>query len=132
VNFLKSLQARYVFMMKYINQIPVKIFPFKKEELRVSIQFDGVDEILEIDYQFKHKNFINGKVFVNEQKNNLKSILPSINLEKIDLSQKQSELNDNKSIWNLKSNDEYIKCKIDEINLLNVLYIKSFNPDIEN
>ena len=59
VNFLKSLQARYAFMMKYINQIPINIFPFKKEELKVSIQIDEVDEIFEIDYQFKHKNFIN-------------------------------------------------------------------------
>jgi hypothetical protein len=132
VNFLKSDQARYVFMMKYINQIPVNIFPFKKEELKVSIQFDGVDEILEIDYQFKHKNFINGNSIMNEKKNNLKSIFPSFNLEKIELNKKQSTLNDNKSIWDLKSNDEYIKCKIDETNLLNVLYIKSYNPEIEN
>ena len=132
VTFLKSLQARYAFMMKYINQIPVTIFPFKKEELKVSIQFDGVDEILEIDYQFKHKNFINGDFIMSEQKNNLKSILPSFNLEKIELNKKKTTLKDSKSIWNLKSNDEYIKCKIDEANLLNVLYIKSFNPEIEN
>jgi len=132
VNFLKSPQARYVFMMKYINKIPVNIFPFKKEELKVSIQFEGEDEKLEIDYQFKHNNFINEEFTMNEQKNNLKSILPSFNLEKIQLQKGQSLMNDNKSIWNLKSDDEYIKCKIDEINLLNVLYIKSYNPSIEN
>ena len=133
VGFLKSLQARYVFVMKYIDKLPLNIFPFKKEELKLSIQFYGVDEKLEIDYQFKHNNFVNGDIFLNEQNNNLKSILPSFKLETIESNKKQtSPINDAKSIWDLKSDDEYIKCKIDEINSLNVLFIKSYNPDIDN
>ena len=43
-------------MMIFIHQLPINIFPFKKEELHLSINIEGEEELLEIDYQFKQKN----------------------------------------------------------------------------
>ena len=37
--------------------------------------------------------------------------------------------NESNDIWELKSNDGQIKCKIDSVNELNVFYQNSFSPD---
>ena len=46
--------------MLRINQLPINLFPFKKEELDLSIKFEGIDELFKIEYQLKHKDDIGG------------------------------------------------------------------------
>ena len=126
---LHSPQARYVYAMKFINQLPINIFPFKKEELKISIQFEGIDEPLQIQYQFIHKDSLDNKKLVfNQKTSNLKSISQKPLLGEVDLNLDIKE----EKLWNIISNDSNIKCKIDDSNLLNVLYIKSYNPKIED
>ena len=57
---LHSPQARYIFIMKMIYQMPINLFPFTKEEIKLTIEFEGTDEKLEFDYQLKYKDDIGG------------------------------------------------------------------------
>ena len=80
--------------MQRINQLPINLFPFEKEELDLSIKFEGIDELLQIEYQLKHKDDIGGdfqefffnSAFVilenNQQSSNLKENYLKSNSEK--------------------------------------------------
>ena len=103
-----------------INQMPIYLFPFKKEELNVSIQFEG-DESLEIEYQLKHKNDIGGdfkEFFFNSAFLIIEDNLQSSNLKENDFKYEKQSLNEN--LWDITSND-ILKCKIDEKNEMNVI-----------
>ena len=127
-----SPQARYVFGMQRINQLPINIFPFKKEELDLSIKFEGKDELFKIEYQFKHKDDIGGdffEFFYNSAflilENNLQS--PNSN------SEKKSFQQNNDDLWDIKNSNEIIKCKVDDKNNLNVMHVSGFYPiDIDD
>ena len=41
----------------------------------------------------------------------------------------KNKLKDEKDIWDLKSEDEYIKCKVDDENEFNIIYQESFHPE---
>ena len=133
-----SPQARYVFGMQRINQLPVNIFPFKKEELDLSIKFEGLDEVFKIEYQFKHKDNIGGdfqEFFYNSAFLILEDNLQSSSLKEKNTNsnseQKSSQQND--VIWDIKDNSEILKCKVDDENKLNVMLVTGFFPiDIDN
>jgi hypothetical protein len=65
--------------------------------------------------------------------------MPFPKIEQIELKYKikkglidEYHLKEGKDIWDLKSKDGAIKCKIDSENKLNVLYQNSFSPDFSN
>ena len=53
---IHSPQERYVYLMRTIYSFSPKYFPFKKEDLKVKIEFEG-NEVFEISYIFKNMAF---------------------------------------------------------------------------
>ena len=105
-----SPQARYVFGMQRINQLPINIFPFKKEELDLSIKFEGIDELFKIEYQLKHKDDIGGdflEFFYNSAFVILENNLQSTNSN----SEKKSFQQNNDNLWDIKNSNEILKLK---------------------
>jgi len=69
-NSVHSPQARYIIISRSIHNMFVDMYPFKKEELNISIDFED-NESLQIDYQFKDLTFENQefKQYFIEEKN---------------------------------------------------------------
>ena len=57
-NSVHSPQARYIIISRSIHNMFVDMYPFKKEELNISIDFED-NESLQIEYQFKDLTFEN-------------------------------------------------------------------------
>ena len=141
---IRSVQGKYISILKEISDLPVYSYPYKKEELNFSIKFEGEDESLNLDYQFYQINTDNSfsfnplENFKNMKARNFGGMslfhLLEKNLDK--LKGKKFENNNEINLWNLTSSDGSIKCKIDEENQMNVLYQNSFFPldfdDYEN
>ena len=137
-----SPQARYVLMMKFIHQLPINIFPFKKEELHLSINIEGEEELLEIDYQFKQKNELKEgyfeEFFFNRNFGYLEGGLASSYREESNSkikseTKKEKFLEKTENFWDFMNADESIKCKVDEDNELNIIYMTSYMPfDIDD
>ena len=141
---IRSIQGKYIQILKVISDLPVYSYPYKKEELNISIKFEGVEESLNLEYQFyqiKEDNSFTYNSLENLKKGNARNFggvdlfhLLEKNLNK--LKEKNFENNNENNLWNLTGSDGSIKCKIDELNQLNVLYQNSFYPldseDYEN
>ena len=142
---IHSPQARFVLIRRMISELPVQYYPLKKEEVNVSIKFDGVDELLNLDYQFVKKDKLDEdfkKFYDEEQKRHLKHKMPFPTFEEVELKYKiqkglfKDSLKDDEVAWDLKSRGGNLKCKVDDTNKLNVFYQNSFSPadfyDYEN
>ena len=140
---IHSPQARYIYIQRSISQFSIQYYPFKKEELNVSIKFEDVDKLFNIEYKFIQKKNLDSEFqqfFEAEQDKCIKNRIPFPTYEEIELKYKikkgilKPNLGDNgEDIWDLKSNGGNIKCKIDNNNKLNILYQNSFSPqDFDN
>ena len=129
-----SPQCKYVFSLEYINEHYLFIYPHKKEDLSISIKFEG-DE-LKTEYSFKNYNFLSQEFrefYLAEHKKYFKNNIPFPKFEEIEQKFKIekgliNKLKDEKDMWDLKSKDETIKCRVDIENQFNVLYQSSFAP----
>ena len=126
---IHSPQARFIYIRRTISQLSVQYYPFKKEELNISINFEGVDETLDLQYQFVLKKNLNSefkKFYADEEKRYLKHKIPFPTFDEIELKYKIKKglLNDKfkkeNDIWDLKSNGGNLKYKVDKDNKLNV------------
>ena len=138
-----SPQARYIMLSWYITNFYVYRNPFYKEEIHLSIKFDNIEEALELDYQFVQKKILEQEFknyFLSQQEKYFKLNMPFPNFKQLELKYKikkglmnnnsnNNNNNESNDIWDLKSNDGQIKCKIDSVNELNVFYQNSFSPD---
>ena len=134
---IHSPQARFIYVQRFISEFPVQYFPLLKEELKVKIKFENVDELLNIEYQFVQKKNLDSefqKFFEAEQEKCLKNGIPFPTYEEMELKYKikkglfKHNLRSN-DIWDLKSKGGNIKCKVDKNNELNVFYQNSFSPE---
>lgn len=81
-----SPQARYIMTSLSIHNLYVDSYPFKKEELKVSLDFED-NESLQLEYQYKELEFNNleFKQFFIEEKNKFyKGIHPILDLEQLE------------------------------------------------
>jgi hypothetical protein len=134
-----SPQARYIVLSWYISSFNPKRHPFKKEELKLLIKFDGEEEVLNIEYQFQQKKFFSPEFkayFISEQEKYTKMNIPFPNFEQMELKYRikkglisKNMLKDGNKFWDLQNKDGIIKCKIDNDNQLNVLYQSGFSPE---
>ena len=72
---IHSPQARFVFIRRTISHLSVQYFPLKKEQLTLSIKFEGVYEALKLDYKFVVKKNLDEefqKFYAEEEKNILR------------------------------------------------------------
>ena len=143
---LRSPQARYILLSWFISQFGIQRYPFKKEELSLKIKFEGIDEELNISYKFKQKEYFSTEFkeyFLAEQQKHMKLGIPFPTFEEMELRFKfkkglinKNNVGDEKDIWDLKSKDGLIKCKVDTESEINVFYQNSFSPsdfyDYEN
>ena len=135
---IHSPQARFIYIRRTISQLSAQYYPLKKEELKLSIKFEGVDDNLNLDYRFVARKNLDDefqKFYADEEKKHLKHKMPFPPLDEIELKYKikkgilKEKINDGQDIWDLKSNGGNIKCKVDKENELNVLYQNSFSPE---
>lgn len=50
-------QTNYITSLNFIQLLNVAYYPFKKEDLSISIKFDGENELLETEYKFRKNCF---------------------------------------------------------------------------
>ena len=133
-----SSQCKFIEALEYIKEQPLHLYPHKKEDLFISIKFEG-NEILNTMYSFEKKQFLNDEFkefFLEEQKKYIKNTIHFPKFEEIEkkfrikkgLINKLKDSED-RDIWDLKSGDEFIKCRVDNENEFNVLYQSSFYPE---
>ena len=131
-----SKQGKYISGIDSIYDQSLFIFPHKKEELSISIQFEGEDKLFETNYSLAKEIFPSEEFkqfYLQEYKRSFKNHLPFLKYKEIEKKfqiQKglKSNLKDEKDMWDLKSEDQSIKCRVDETNKFNILYQNSFSP----
>ena len=122
-----SHQSRFIDALQYIMQHPLSLYPHKKDELSISIQFEGEKELFETEYVLEKTNYFNKELKeLKEQNKYFNNNFNVHNYEKIEVKYKMNKLKDEKDIWDLKNKDGDIKCRVDEDNKFNVLYQSSF------
>ena len=130
-----SPQARYIIISSRIHNLYIDYYPFKKEELNISIEFEE-NESLQLEYQFKDMYYYNNEFkqyFIEEKRKSYKGFFPLLDLEHLKLRFKNKKGIISKKIkryikWDIISVDEEIKSKVDRKNKLNVIYQNSFYP----
>ena len=131
---LHSPQANYVKIINSIYALQIMVYPFKKEELNLKIEFE--EEILETSYKFQKLNFFSSEFkeyFLKENDKFFKKGIPIQNFIELEKKFKLEKGLLNKrdlaeeDIWDLKTADNNLKCRVDETNKLNILLQKSFN-----
>lgn len=134
-----SQQCRYLSLFKYITHFPIFRYPYKKEELQVSLKFEGVDEPLNLEYKFGEINYFSSEFksyYLEEQEKYLKNNIPFPNFSEMEKRFKiknglfsEKESNEETNFWDKSNRDGTIKCRVDKTNEMNVAYLKSFYPD---
>ena len=54
---IHSPQARYINFIQSLDMLLVEYYPFKKEELKLKIEFEDTEQTLEIEYKFEELKF---------------------------------------------------------------------------
>ena len=134
-----SSQCRYIFTYNYIDRLYLAYYPLKKEELNVSIEFEGEEEEFKIDYEIEQLHFFSQEFkeyYMAEKKKYFKNNIPLPRFEEMELNFKikkglinlKNGKNETK-FWELQSDDKTIQCRVDTVNEFNVLLQTSFSPD---
>ena len=137
-NSVHSPQARYILISLNIHNLYVDLYPFKKEELNISLDFED-NESLQLEYQYKELKFDNQEFkqyFIDEKNKFLKGYYSILDFEQLKYKFKikkgiisnkvKKEVN-----WDIMDEEELIKCKVDDENKYNVIYQNSFSPSLE-
>ena len=148
-----SPQCNYIEMLDTLAFVEAEYYPLKKEDLQVSIKFEGVEEELEVEYNFEEKSFFSQEFkeyYLNEKKSYFKNNIPLPNFKKMESDfkikkglinkrnlqdeddeeyEEEEEEEEEKSIWELEDVKGKIKCRVDKDNQFNVLYQNSFSTD---
>ena len=133
-----SRQGKYIISLRYMQngQLNVIYYPFKKQNLSISIKFEGEDELFETEFKLQKREFFSEEFkefYLKEQKKFFQNRIPLPKFNEIEnkfkiqkgLINKLKE--DEEDIWDLKNSEGTIKCRVDEENKFNVLLQKSFN-----
>ena len=143
-----SSQGKFIKMLDSISELTPDYYPLKKEDLKVSIQFDGEKEEFLIEYQFEEIPFFTQEFkeyYLDEKKKYYKNNIrfPKFKELELDFKIKKGLINkrnlkdieDNKEedFWQFQDNEGKIKCRVDEDNHFNILYQRSFSSnDFDN
>jgi len=117
----------------------VDMYPFKKEELNISIDFED-NKSLQIEYQYKGLEFEDQEFkqyVIEEKKKFLKGYNSLLDIEELKYKFKLKKGLISKKLkkevdWDLSDEEELIKCKVDDDNKYNVIYQSSFSPEDDN
>ena len=131
-----SPQCKYINSLDYIEQHSLSFYPHKKEDLPISIQFEG-NELLETEYTLQKRVYFSEEFreyYLAQLNKSFKNNIPFPKFEEIEKKFKIkkgliNKLKDDKDMWDLQSEDETIKCRVDNENQFNVFYQSSFSPD---
>ena len=134
-----SSQCRYILIYNIIDKLYLDYYPLKKEELNISIEFEGEEEEFKIDYEIEQLHFFSQEFkeyYMAEKKKSFKNNIPLPRFEEMELNFKIKKgiinlknLKNETDFWELQSNDKSIQCRVDTVNEFNVLYQRSFYPD---
>ena len=133
-----SLQSQFLDIIETINELTLDYYPFKKEELSVSIQFEDEEEEFQIEYQFEEQQYFSQEFkeyYLSEKRDYFKRNIPIPKFKDMELKFKikkglinQRNLQDEDDFWEIQSEEGDIKCRVDTDNNFNVLYQSSFYP----
>ena len=137
-----SKQSGYYIGLIMINERNLMRFPYKEEDLPISIKFEG-EELLELNFtlsKYRATTVEFNSFLLNEQIDSFKKNIPiptfkevekKYKLKKglINLKEKRKIQEDEEIQWDLENLEESIKCKVDEKNKLNILFQTSFGTD---
>ena len=131
-----SPQCKYIDSLDYTMQHSLIFYPHKKEDLPISIQFEG-NELLETEYTLQKRVYFSEEFreyYLAQLNKSFKNNIPFPKFEEIEKKFKIkkgliNKLKDDKDMWDLQSEDETIKCRVDNENQFNVFYQSSFSPD---
>ena len=148
----KSPHAHFTYMKTLVHAFDINLYPYKPEELKMNFTFEGEDEPLKLDYHiylpnFREMNNLLGANILSETEfdefyeKEMKKHIQDVNVPNIfDMVKKykktkgikvEEEKEENGIQWDYKTPDENIlKCRVDEINKLNVLVQGSFMFDM--
>jgi len=123
-----SKQCKFIDGIDTIFEQSAFIFPHKKEDLSISIQFEGEDKLFKTNYSLEKIIFPSEEFkqfYLQEYKKSSKNHLPFLKYKEIEKKfqmQKglKSNLKDEKDMWDLKSEDQSIKCRVDKTNKFNI------------
>ena len=83
-----SSQFRYILTYDYIDRLYLNCYPLKKEELNLSIEFEGEEEEFKIDYELEQLQFFSQEFkeyYMAEQKKYFKNNIPLPRFEEMEL-----------------------------------------------
>ena len=90
-----STQAKFIEMLNTIDALRAEDYPLKKEDLQVSIQFEGEEEEFVVEYNFEETPFFSQEFkeyYLTEKKNYFKNNIPFPRFEKIELDFKKKKV----------------------------------------
>ena len=131
-------QINYVATLESIQSLNIKEFPFFKEELsNIKLEFEDGEEFT---FNFTLNSIVGDSEFREYYQKKLKRQIPFyspfINIREIYKQYKQKTDPNYKTKrkideidWDYVSEDELIKCRVDEDNKKNVMFQQSFAPD---
>ena len=140
-----SSQGKFIDMLDNFASLSPDYYPLKKEDLQVSIKFEGMEEEFVVEYNFEEKYFFSQEFkeyYLNEKKNYFKNNIPLPKLERMELDfkikkglinnnhlQDDNEEEEEDNFWKFEDARKKIRCRVDEDNHFNVLYQNSFTTD---
>ena len=139
---IHSTQGNFIEMLDNAAFLNPDFYPLKKDDLQVSIKFEGEEELV-VEYTFAERSYFGPdfkEYYLTEKKNYLKKNIPMKKFKKMELDFKikkgiinKRHLQEDESFWQLKDDSQSIKCRADEDNHFNVLYQNGFSSkDFDN
>lgn len=135
---MKSNQAQFVLNFNSLRNWPILYFPFQKTDLEnIRIVYDDfISSSLTFSYKVLNTNNVENKLFFNIKNNDINFNLINDHFSNLFLSKNKEFVNKNTINWdyyyseNVKEKD-YFKCRVDEMNEVNVIYQNTFVVDFE-
>ena len=135
---IHSTQANFIEMLDNAAFLDPEYYPLKKDDLQVSIKFEGEEELV-VEYTFAERSYFGPdfkEYYLTEKKNYFKKNIPLKKFKKMELDfkikkgiiNKRHLQDEEESFWQLQDDSQSIKCRVDEDNHFNVLYQNGFSP----
>ena len=150
----KSPHAHFTYMKAIIHSFALRSYPYKPEELKMQFKFEGENDTCNLDYyiylpNFREMNKLLGANILSEEefddfyqkemKKNIKDVKDPDIFEMIKKYKKskgiilEEEKENNTIEWDYETPEkDAIKCRVDNVNHLNVIYQKTFMLDMNH
>ena len=131
-----SPQKNFINALSMASDQILVLFPHKLEDIGISIEFEGEEEKLETRYALQKRQYPSNEFreyYYEQLEKVTKFNMPFPTFKEIERDYKKkigfsNLLQDNNKLWDLEQLEGKIKCKVDNLNQVNVFYQNSFSP----